>query len=162
MLKVFKEFIAKGNVMDLAIGIINGLSSIKNSPYIEKITKKLRKILGKELFLKMKNGIPYVEVKIVPQAGFFLLLDFTDLLEHSLIKNEKELLQYMYINYGVKFLVGQSISWPNEKEIIVRITYSLKDRDIIESLKRIYLSVEELCYETNWNYSRNKRKYSWS
>lgn len=63
----------------------------------------------------------------------------------------------MYEKCGTKFLVGQSFSWPNEKEIIIRITYSLDRIDLVEGLFRINIAVRELLKnEANRNNYKGK------
>lgn len=79
-----------------------------------------------------------------------MLIDFTEIKKYSKIKTEKELLNYLYQKCGTKFLVGQSFSWPNENEIIIRITYSLENEELVKAFSEINKAVKELIKnETN-------------
>ncbi len=142
---IIKKYIYK---RDLSLALINGIESIKNSEYYISILKEIRNNSNLTMD-EINKGIPYAKVDIIPESGFFMIVDFTELKNHSNIKTEKQLLEHLYINCGVKFLVGQSISWPKNDKIIMRITYALENSDIIKSLSRINKEVKEIIYETN-------------
>ena len=55
----------------------------------------------------------------------------------------------VYLKGGIKFLVGQSIAWPENDKIIMRITYALDNSDIIKALSKINKIIKEIVYETN-------------
>ena len=100
---------------------------------IVSIIKKLKKRKNPNIL----KGIPYAKTVLKPESGFFLLIDFTELKKQGIINNEKELLKLLYEQGGIKFLVGQSFSWPYEKEIIMRITYALEEETLIETINSI-------------------------
>lgn len=142
----------------LTIAMFSGIKSISDSIYYKKILRILkRKIKNKEHLKFAFEGIPTAEIKIVPQAGFFMLIDFTMIKKYSNIKSEKDLLLYLYNQCGIKFLVGQSFSWPNKDEIIIRITYSLKKKTLIDAFLKINIAIRELIKnEANRSNSKSK------
>lgn len=135
---------------NLVISLVEGIDSIKDTIYYNKIYKLLKKEINDELELKyVLEGIPYSKVVIKPESGFFLLVDFTGLKKKGIIKSEKDLLEYIYKTCGVKFLVGQSFSWPNKNEVIMRITYSFDPNTLIKALSKINMSIRGELNETN-------------
>ena len=74
MLKEFKEFIMRGNVLDLAIGIIIGaafgkiVTSFVNDILMPPIGLLLGQVNFNNLFLSL-NGQPYVSVEAAKAAG---------------------------------------------------------------------------------------------
>ena len=129
--------------------MIDGIDSINCSKYQKIIKKRILKISKEKHIL---DGIPYATVKLIPESGYFMLIDFTNISKYCNIKTEKELLKYLYLKCNVKFLVGQSFSWPNKNEIIIRISYSLNEKDLIMSFFKINLAIKEITnYETNRN-----------
>ena len=50
------------------------------------------------------------------------------------IKNEIELLKYMYEQEKIKIILGQSISFPNSEQLIGRVTTALPREDIIDHM----------------------------
>ena len=42
---------------------------------------------------------------------------------------------FLYEYGNVRFVTGESMSWPNKKELIGRITYSMKTIDLEKALK---------------------------
>jgi len=74
MLKEFKEFAMRGNVVDLAVGIIMGaaFSQIVNSIVNDIIMPPIGLLLGKidfsNLFINL-SGVPYTSLKAAKDAG---------------------------------------------------------------------------------------------
>lgn len=134
----------------LTIAMFEGIDSIKDTKYSKKILSKMKKnIKNKEELKYAIDGIPYAKIVTIPESGFFILVNFTKLKEYSIINSEKELLNYLYINCGVKFLIGQSFSWPNKDEIIIRISYSLDEKKLINAYLKINMAIREAINETN-------------
>ena len=143
--EIIKNYIYK---RDLSLALVNGIQSIKDSDNYYSILNEIQE--KSDLTIdQINSGIPYAKVDIIPNSGFFMIIDFTDLKNHSKIKNEKQLLELLYVNCGIKSLVGQSIAWPDNKKIIMRITYALENSDIINALSKINKIVKEIIYETN-------------
>jgi len=74
MWKEFKEFILRGNVMDLAVGIVIGVAfgAIVNSLVKDIIMPPIGLLLGKinftDLFINL-SGTPYASLKAAQDAG---------------------------------------------------------------------------------------------
>ena len=88
---------------------------------------------------ELLEGIPGVNIVdgTYPESGFFVMLDYTNLKNKSsdygrTISNEKELLKYMYEQEKIKIILGQSILWPNQEQLVGRVTTALPREDIIE------------------------------
>lgn len=152
--KYFDKIIKKYTYnRDLVISLIDGYNTnINNST---KIKRDIKKVLKEETKLAIK-GIPFAKTKIVPQSGYFILIDFSDLKKYNIIKSEKALLEYLYLNANVKFLVGQSFLWPKKDEMIIRISFSLEKRELIQVLYDINKAIRSLKYETNRNNYESK------
>lgn len=82
MLKEFKEFALRGNVIDMAIGIVIGVAfgSIVNSMVADIITPPLGLLLGNvdfsNMFIVLKSGdpvAPYVSTEAAKAAGAITL-----------------------------------------------------------------------------------------
>ena len=132
---------------DLVIALVEGIESIKSSKYYNKIKRKIMAYTTQKYIFK---GIPNVIVKIIPESGYFMLLDFTKISKFCKIKTEEELLKYLYLKCGVKFLIGKSFSWPNSQEMIIRISYSLSPNELILAFSKMNLAIREITnYETN-------------
>lgn len=136
----------------LCIALFDGIASVKDTPYYKKIVKLITKqIKDKKLQEQILKGVPYAKTVITPASGFFLLIDFTAIKTTGIINSEKELLEYLYRKCGVKFLVGQSFSWPTKNALIARITYSFKPNILIDAISKINIAINGGIYETNRN-----------
>lgn len=121
--------------------LVEGIDSI-NSQYRNNIYN---------FFLKYKNksyhdllyGIDNVSIvkDMEPESGFFVILDFTKLLYKSYsgfkIKDDESFLKFLYTFGNIKLLTGKAFCWPNERELVGRVTYALDPKDIIESFKEL-------------------------
>lgn len=133
----------------LAIALFNGIDYINNTRYYSDIFDLLRRKFKNDKLKYILEGVPYAKVVITPESGFFLLVDFTKIKDSGIISSEKELLEFIYRKCGIKFLVGQSISWPNKNEIIIRITYSFDKDTIVEAISKINLAIRRELYEAD-------------
>lgn len=142
----------------LTMAMFAGIKSISDSPYYKRVVKFLKAtIKNKDHLYLVFDGIPASEIKIVPQSGFFMLVDFTKIKKYSNIKTEKELLSYLYNKCGIKFLVGQSFSWPNNNDLIIRITYSFDKKELVDAIFKMNIAIRELINnETNRSNSKGK------
>lgn len=132
----------------LCMALFNGIDSINNTPYYESVLELLSSTIENEKLLQIIcEGVPCTNVIIHPSSGFFLLVDFSELKNYSDIECEKDLLEYLYIQAGVKFLVGQSISWPNKEQMIMRMTYSFEPKVLITVIAKINVAIRKKLYE---------------
>ena len=125
--------------LELLKALINGLDSISNPTLRLEIEKDIRTYANEYNLSDLLEGIPDVDfVKgTIPDSGFFELLDFTALKDKEgergrIITDEKELLKYLYEQEKIKLILGQSISWPNEEQLIGRVTTALSREDLVE------------------------------
>lgn len=135
---------------NLLKALIDGLETIDSS-YQKAIKKEVKKIIKNEQeCLKLLRGIPNINVlnHLKTEAGFFTLIDFSKLkgkrAKGYVINDEKELLKYLYQYGRIKFIIGKSISWPNENEMIGRFTFALEVKDIIIAMKYLNNLIGEL------------------
>ena len=96
------------------------------------------------------EGIPNVSIRknTEPESGFFAVMDFTKLkgkkYENKVIENDCDMLEYFYIKGKIVYIMGMSVSWPNEDEIIGRINFALTKKALINNMKILTTSVREL------------------
>ena len=129
--------------------LVNGIDVIDDIGTKEKITKEVKEILGENASIALK-GIKYIDFpkNLEPDSGFFAILDFTALkgmkYNGRIISTERDLLKFFYKTNRIRFLVGQSISWPYEEELIGRVSYAIEDDLLIESMYKIGKSINLL------------------
>ena len=129
--------------------LIDGIDSIDNIELKEKIKNKVESVLGSEAG-KALEGIKLVSFpkNLEPESGFFAILDFTALkgmkYNGGIISTERDILKFFYKTNRIRFLVGQSISWPYEDELVGRVSYALEDELLIESIYKMHKSVDLL------------------
>ena len=132
---------------NLLKALVDGISSITEEK--ELIEKEIKEEL-KDSAYKLLNGIPLISFpkNLEPNAGFFAILDFTKIkgmkYNNRIISTERDLLKFVYKTCRIRFLVGQSISWPYEDELVGRITYSISDKDLINSLYKLSEAISKL------------------
>ncbi len=126
--------------LNLLKALVNGLEKIEDESLRHSIEHDIRKNSnGDDNLKKIFDGIPNIDFvnKTIPEAGFFAMLDFTNLKNmHSnygrIISSERELLKYMYEQEKLKLILGQSISWPNQEQMVGRVTTALSREDLVD------------------------------
>ena len=115
------------------------------------IEEEIRKYASNDFNInEVLEGIPGVSFanKTIPQSGFFALLDYTDLkgksFEGKVILNDKDLLEFLYSQEKIKLIGGRSISWPNDDEIIGRVTTALERNELVDSFAAMNKSLRKL------------------
>ena len=136
---------------DICIALIEGIETLKGEKNYNKIKRLLKKSLNKEDFNNIKNGIDGFKLVIKPESGFFMLIDFSELSRYKEFEKEKNMLELLYKKCSMKFLVGQSFSWPNDNQKIFRISYSLNYKTLIDCFNKINKVIREVKYETDRN-----------
>ncbi|MBS7020550.1 MAG: aminotransferase class I/II-fold pyridoxal phosphate-dependent enzyme [Firmicutes bacterium] len=121
--------------------LVDGIDSIPDEITKNKIIDKVKNtIKDEEKTNTILKGLPHVHFpkNLEPESAFFAILDFTELkgmkYQNRVITSEKDLLIFFYKTSRVRFLVGQSISWPYENELVGRVTYALDDEKLITAL----------------------------
>ena len=142
--------------------LVEGIDSIKDKKKREEIIKIVEGCTSKSNAKLLLKGLPYTKFpdNLEPDAGFFAILDFTELKGKNFrgqpIKTEKDLLEFFYKTNRLRFLIGQSISWPYPKELVGRITFALEDEEIIEAISLINDSLQKLVVENSYYIRLNR------
>ena len=131
--------------------MVNGIDSIEDKNVRLAVEEEIRKYAANDFNINdILEGIPDVDfVKgTIPDSGFFELLDFTKLKNKEyggrVITDEVELLKYLFEQEKVKLILGRSISWPNEDEIIGRVTTALPRYAIVDHMGAVNKSLRKL------------------
>lgn len=120
--------------------LVEGIDNITYEK--EKIIDEVHNILGENAEEALK-GMKYIKFpeNLEPESGFFAILDFTALkgmkFRNRIISTERDLLKFFYKTYRIRFLIGQSISWPYEDELIGRISYAIDNKILVTALFNI-------------------------
>lgn len=153
--KVYKEYFAELRGIyeykfNLLLSLVEGIDKV-NPKYKDKVLDALSKTDLKESEIdELIKGMPLVNIpsNLLPEAGFFAILDFTRIkgmkYKGSIINTERDLLKFFYKTCRIRFLVGQSISWPNKEDLIGRITFAIEDDLIISSFKMMHDAIKKL------------------
>ena len=129
--------------------LVNGIDCITDTNTKERIIQEVYEVLGEDAKCALE-GIKLIDFpqNLEPDSGFFAILDFTALkgmkYNGRIISSERDLLKFFYKTNRIRFLVGQSISWPYEDELIGRISYAVEDKLLIESLFKMGKSINLL------------------
>jgi large conductance mechanosensitive channel len=120
MLEEFKKFISRGNVIDLAVGIIIGaaFTGIVNSLVNDVIMPPLGMILGgidfSSFFIAL-NGEEYSSLKVAKDAG-------APVIAYGLFLNA--IIQFLIISFAVFVLVKQVNRFHKKEEAVAAPTKS--------------------------------------
>ncbi len=137
-----QKYIYKYNLLK---ALVNGIDTV-DKELKEEIYNNVKNILGNETD-KILKGLPYVGFpeNLEVESGFFALLDFTKIkgmkYQDRVINTERDLLEFFYKTCRIRFLVGQSISWPYEDELIGRVTTAIDDEKMIISYKNMHNAI---------------------
>ena len=120
----------------------------------EKISKKIKKDMRKyvkddNLQNILLNGIPRLKIRkcTYAESGFFIVVDFTEFKDKSIdgniIKNETDLIKYLYKKSKFKTIMGQNMSWPYENEMIGRFNFAIDIPDLIDNFIGLHKALNE-------------------
>lgn len=147
--KVYNEYFLElrtlyQNKYKLLKALVKGIKSIDNNDDAKRIEKQIRTFIKDDkLVSQVLKGLPYTSFPkgLEVESGFFAILDFTKIrgmkYNDQVINSEKDLLTFFYKTSRTRFLVGQSISWPYENEMVARVTFALDDEKIITAFTNI-------------------------
>ena len=127
--------------------LVEGIETV--TEYKDRIINEVRNILGDKADIALK-GLPYVHFpeNLEPESGFFAILDFTEIkgmkYKGRIISTERDLLKFFYKTSRIRFLVGQSISWPYEDELVGRVSYGIDINILVNALYNMGRSLEQL------------------
>ena len=154
-----KEYIFRYNILK---AMVEGIDSITNKTMRNKVSNIINKqIVNPHNQERILKGLPYTKIpeNLEPEAGFFAILDFTELkgkkYKDKEIKTERQMLEFFYYTNRLRFLIGQSISWPNHKDLIGRVTFALEPDRLINSLFLMNNSLQRLVIENDCNIRLN-------
>ena len=172
--KIFRELDAVPAIIGEALAGAFGSSEIEYDEYFSKLREeyKYRYNLFKTMVLginccdkKYRNmvietirkyapnydinkGIDEVKIKCDGKVGFFIVLDFTELkgkrYKDGIINSDEDLLIYLYKKINLRYLIGKSITWPNEEEMVGRFTFAKSEEEIVGMLDKLKKALEEL------------------
>lgn len=154
-----EKYIYKYNLLK---ALVLGIDSVDNK-FKDKIYNTVKSILKEDTDVVLK-GLPYVEFpkNLEIESGFFVILDFTKIkgmkYKGETINTERDLLKFFYKTCRIRFLVGQSISWPYSDELVGRITTALPDEKIITSLKSMHFALKLLKPKDDYIIRKNELK----
>ena len=153
------KYIYKYNLLK---ALVSGIESVDIS-LKDKIYNNIKNVLKDETDEILK-GLPYVSFpkNLEIESGFFALLDFTKIkgmkYEGNVINTERDLLKFFYKTCRIRFLVGQSISWPYEDELIGRVTTALDDEKMINAFKNMHYALKMLKPKEDYIIRKNELK----
>lgn len=131
---------------NLLKAMVSGIDTVAPQ-FKQQIIETTTNILGEKKASKILGGIPMVDFpkNLEPESGFFAILDFTKIkgmkYKGKAIRTDEDLLRFFYATSRTRFLVGQSISWPYEDELVGRITFSLEDDRLIQGIANIHNAI---------------------
>jgi len=150
---------------NLLKALVKGIDSIGDQSLANKIINEIKSELNdEELLNKVLKGLPYVDFpkNLEPEAGFFAILDFTKVkgmkYKGDAINNERDLLKFFYKTSRTRFLVGQSISWPYEDELVGRVSFGLENSQIIIALANMNQALYKLTIGDEYYIRKNELK----
>lgn len=127
--------------LELLKGMVEGLDFIEDSKTRLEVEKDIRKYAANDFNInELLEGIPGVHFvnRSMPESGFFELLDYTELknkeADGRVITSEIELLKYMYEQQKIKLILGQSISFPNQDQLVGRVTSALERDELVDHM----------------------------
>ena len=133
---------------NLLKALVDGIDTVDNK-YKEDIIKDVESVLKDKTKIALK-GLPLVTFpeNLKTESGFFAILDFTKIkgmkYKGRIISTERDLLKFFYKTGRIRFLVGQSISWPYEDELVGRVNFALDKELLINALYNMGRSLELL------------------
>lgn len=147
---------------NLLKAFVSGINSIENEELKNKVYQTIKKYIPDKEKLEISlKGMPYTKfpIGLEPESGFFAILDFTELKGKrfcgEIIKNEKDLLQFFYKTNRIRFLIGQSISWPYKDELIGRINFAFDEEKLVNALMLMNESLQKIKNENSYEIRYN-------
>lgn len=132
------EYKRKSQLMRL---LVEGVKNIpeKDKEHLIQIVKDASPDSWEELITPIEDI--RVAGNIIPESGFFMMLDFSASVgkhyKDITIKTDSDIMYFYYINAYVKMLMGKSIAWPRNNEIVSRVSFAIDDRDIVIMIKQM-------------------------
>ena len=164
--KVYNEYFAELRGIykykyNLLKCLVDGIDAVDDD-YKNRVLDKIKECIDKKELEEIIKGLPYVTFpkNLTPDAGFFAILDFTGIKGMKYkgypINTEKDMLKFFYKMGRIRFLVGQSISWPKEEELVGRVTFALDDEKIINAFKQMHNALLKLEQPDEYEIRKNR------
>lgn len=143
--KYFKKVIAKyKHKFNIVKAFTCGIKSLD----LHEQKKILKQIKSQNIPLDLLDNTCQLKLSITPESGFFALVNFNSLKNKKykdyVIRSAEDLLCFVFKESRLKFLTGKSFSWPNDSDIIGRITYSYSDEKLISRLAKLINTIKLL------------------
>lgn len=143
-----KEYKFRYNLLK---SFIMGINSIMDTNIKKEILKEVSKHPNKNVCKEiLEQGINGINIKnaLEPESGFFVVVDFTSLkgkkYKEKTINTEEDLLMFFYKTIRLRFIIGKSLSWKDNKELIGRLTFAISRKEIINAAISMNAAVKEL------------------
>ena len=136
----------------MIFALVYGVNRISDATLRTKIIKVINKYIHNEedrkLLLAGCKGLK-IRKGTEPESGFFTVFDFTDLKgkttpEGVVIKTEQDLLEHFFVNGGVTYLMGGNICWPDENEMVGRISFGVSREAIVKNMLLMNKAIRRL------------------
>lgn len=128
---------------NLLKAIVSGIGKTELK-YRNQIEETVKRAIGETAAKEqLAGGIPMVDFpeNLEPESGFFAILDFTKIkgmkYKGRPIRTDEDLLKFFYATSRTRFLVGQSISWPYEDELVGRVSFAIDEEKLIKAIRNI-------------------------
>lgn len=145
---------------NLLKALVDGIDTV-DKKYKERIETKIKEVL-KDDADKVLKGLPYTKIEIEVESGFFAILNFTELkgmkYKGEVISTERDLLKLFYKTNRIRFLIGQSITWPYKDELIARVTTAISDEKMIKTFAKMNKTLSELEEKDDYIIRKNELK----
>lgn len=148
--KLRKEYIERYNIVK---ALVCGIARVKISER-ENVLKNVFESANvkneNEIREMLENGIEGVDIleNLEPESGFFLLLCFNGLRgKHymdDVINNEVDCLRYFYKSIKLRYILGSGCLWPNESDIMGRLTFAKSKEELVYLCTKINWAVKQL------------------
>lgn len=154
-----EKYIYKYNLLK---ALVKGIDSVSVS-LKDKIYDNVKKVLKCDTDTVL-SGLPYVDFpkNLEVESGFFALIDFTNIkgmkYDGEVINTEQDLLKFFYKTCRIRFLIGQSISWPYKGELIARVTTAIEDEKMMISYRNMHYALKQLDTKDDYIIRKNELK----
>lgn len=142
--KLNNEYYFRYNILK---AFINGIESV-DKKIKDKVYNYIRDNTTNKDFKIIEKGINDIDIKIEVESGFFAVLDFSKLkgktYNGNIINTEEDLLRFFYNEIKLRFIIGKSMLWPNDNELVGRVTFAKERQEIINYCIKINEAIKKL------------------
>ena len=145
-----KAYIDRYNIVKALVCGISSIQIYERENVLRNIFEYANDVNETEIKEMLENGIKGVEIldNLEPESGFFLLLCFNGLkgkhYGNDVINNEVDCLRYFYKKIKLRYILGSGCLWPNENDIMGRITFAKPKEELVYLCSKINWAVKQL------------------